>query len=145
MQAIVFCGLQAAGKSTFYKARFADTHVRINLDMLRTRARERCLLQACLSAKLPFVVDNTNPTRDDRRRYLAPAREAGFETLAYFFDVPLPDVIERNARRSDKAPIPTAGIRGTANRIEMPRPAEGIDRVYVVTIDPARGFMVHAA
>jgi len=37
MEAVIFVGLQAAGKSTFYRERFFDTHVRINLDMLRTR------------------------------------------------------------------------------------------------------------
>ena len=41
MEAIVFIGLQASGKSSFYKERFFSTHVRISLDLLRTRNRER--------------------------------------------------------------------------------------------------------
>ena len=61
MEALIFVGLQASGKSTFYKERFFTTHLRINLDMLRTRHRERLLIGACLEAKQPFVVDNTNP------------------------------------------------------------------------------------
>jgi predicted kinase len=40
MQAIIFMGIQACGKSTFYHHKFALTHVRINLDMLKTRHRE---------------------------------------------------------------------------------------------------------
>jgi hypothetical protein len=36
MHAILLIGLQASGKSTFFRERFSDTHVRINLDMLRT-------------------------------------------------------------------------------------------------------------
>jgi predicted kinase len=74
MEAVIFIGIQAAGKSTFYFQRFADTHVRINLDMLRTRRREQILVQACLVAKQSFVVDNTNVTRADRARYVPPAR-----------------------------------------------------------------------
>ena len=60
MEAILFIGIPAVGKSTFYQERFFTTHVRINLDMLKTRAREFLLIHACLAGKQPFVVDNTN-------------------------------------------------------------------------------------
>ncbi len=63
MEAIIFIGLQASGKSSFYKEKFIDTHIRINLDMLKTRYREKVLFDACLKAKQPLVIDNTNPTR----------------------------------------------------------------------------------
>jgi hypothetical protein len=43
-QAVIFIGVQASGKSTFYMDRFFRTHMRINLDMLHTRNRERLLL-----------------------------------------------------------------------------------------------------
>jgi len=39
MEAIIFIGIQATGKSTFYKDNFFKTHIRINLDMLKTRKR----------------------------------------------------------------------------------------------------------
>jgi predicted kinase len=85
MEAVIFVGIQGAGKSTFYRERFFDTHVRINLDMLKTRHREQLLLQACLAAQQPFVVDNTNPSKEERRRYIAPAQAAGFKIIGYFF------------------------------------------------------------
>lgn len=44
MDAVIFVGLQAAGKSTFYRERFFTTHLRISLDQLHTRHRERALL-----------------------------------------------------------------------------------------------------
>jgi hypothetical protein len=31
MEAVLFIGIQAAGKSTFYRQRFADTHIRLQL------------------------------------------------------------------------------------------------------------------
>ena len=43
MDMVIFIGIQATGKSTFFQEQFADTHVRVNLDMLRTRHRERRL------------------------------------------------------------------------------------------------------
>lgn len=78
MEAIIFIGLQASGKSTFYKERFFSTHVRISMDLLRTRHRERRFLAACLETQQRFVIDNTNPTRVKRAGYIAAAREARF-------------------------------------------------------------------
>ena len=43
MEAVILIGIQGSGKSTFYRERFFDTHVRINLDMLKTRQREKLL------------------------------------------------------------------------------------------------------
>ena len=36
MEAIIFVGLPGSGKSSFYKERFFDSHVRISLDLLKT-------------------------------------------------------------------------------------------------------------
>ncbi len=79
MEAVIFIGIQATGKSTFFKARFVDTHVRINLDMLKTRHREDLLLDACIRAQISFVVDNTNVLARERAKYIALARPAGYE------------------------------------------------------------------
>ena len=77
MEIIIFIGIQATGKSEFYKRRFYNTHIRINLDMLKTRNKEKILVEACLEAKQPFVVDNTNPTLADRKKYIDPAKNKG--------------------------------------------------------------------
>ncbi|HZC19556.1 MAG TPA: hypothetical protein VE225_07575, partial [Rubrobacteraceae bacterium] len=69
MEAVVFVGIQASGKTSFYRERFFDTHLRINLDMLKTRRREQIFLRACIEAGQPFVVDNTNPSARERARY----------------------------------------------------------------------------
>jgi predicted ABC-type ATPase len=99
MEAILFAGIQGVGKSTYYAARFADSHVRINLDMLTTRHRERILLSACLQAGQPFVADNTNLTAADRARYIGPARAAGFVVVGYYFQSRVHEAIERNRSR----------------------------------------------
>ena len=69
MQMILFSGPQATGKSSLFKSSFVDTHLRINLDMLRTRHRQGLLITACLVAKQPFVIDNTNLTSAERSGY----------------------------------------------------------------------------
>lgn len=70
MEAVILIGIQGAGKTTFYRERFFDTHIRLNLDMLRTRNRERFLMAACLHTEQRFVVDNTNVRIADRAGYI---------------------------------------------------------------------------
>lgn len=84
MHAIIFCGIQASGKSTFYREHFFNTHMRISLDLLRTRNRENRFLELCLQTQLPFVVDNTNPTAAERARYIALAKAARYKVTCYF-------------------------------------------------------------
>ena len=134
MEAVIFVGVQGSGKSTFYRERFFETHVRISLDMLRTRHREQLLLAACLAAKQAFVIDNTNPLPADRARYISPARAAGFRVVAYFFETNLRDAIRRNSQRVGKQKIPVPAIAGTLRKLQPPALEEGFDAIYTVTI-----------
>lgn len=141
---MIFCGAQASGKSSFYAERFADTHVRLSLDVLRTRHRERLLLGACLAGGQPFVVDNTNPTPVDRARYAGPARAAGFRVVGYYFSSRLAECAARNAARPPARRVPDAAVRGTSARLVVPSPDEGFDELYYVRLEPAGGFCVEA-
>jgi predicted kinase len=111
LQLVLLMGIQATGKSTFCRERFFATHVRVNLDMLRTRRREELLVRACLDGKTPFVVDNTNLTLNDRARYITAAREAGFAIHGYYF---ASSAVESRATRNEQA-SPRAG-RGDSRR-----------------------------
>jgi predicted kinase len=136
MEAIVLCGVQASGKTTLYRDRFLGTHVRISMDLLRTRAREAAFLALCLETRQPFVVDNTNPTPAERRRYVAPAREAGFRVIGYLVEVDAAVALARNAERAGRARIPDRGVAGTAKRFIRPAPAEGFDELWHATAAP---------
>ncbi len=142
MEAVIFIGIQATGKSTFYKERFYDTHVRINLDMLKTRRREDILLDACLRARQSFVVDNTNILARERAKYITQARQAGFEVTGYYFQSRLTDALQRNQQRSGKAIIPEKGVLAKYRAIQRPSFAEGFDRLFYVFIDSRGRFHV---
>jgi predicted kinase len=142
MEAVILIGIQAAGKSTFYKERFFDTHVRINLDMLRTRRREDLLLQTCIAMKQPFVVDNTNPTVEARRKYIEAARSAGFRVVGYYFQPDFGGSIGRNNLRADKRQVPPQAIAGTIKKLDVPSYDEGFDALYVVKINDSGDFVV---
>ena len=135
MEAVVLVGLQGAGKSTFYKDRFFATHVRVNLDMLNTRHREKRLVQACVETGQPFVVDNTNPTRAERAVYVRAAKDAGFRVVGFYFQSRVEDCKRRNGQRPPDQQVPLKGILGTAGRMELPTRDEGFDALFYVRID----------
>lgn len=135
MECVIFIGIQATGKPTFYRERFFRTHIRINLDMLRTRHRETVFINACLEAKQPFVVDNTNPTCEDRARYIQMARTADFRVIGYYFQSIAKDALQRNNQRPEADQVPDIGILGTSGRLELPSRDEGFDELYYVRLD----------
>lgn len=142
MQLVVFVGVQGSGKSTFYQRRFAETHIRLNLDMLRTRYRERLLFDACLRAKQPTVIDNTNPTVEERSRYIVPAKASRFSVTGYYFQSSIEDCKRRNAIRADEKAVPLPGLLGTYSRLALPTLEEGFDQLFYVRIDEGGEFVV---
>lgn len=141
MQLMLFTGIPASGKSLFYKQRFADTHVRINLDMLRTRHRESILYRACLEGKAQMVVDNTNLTRAARADYIRRARLNYFSIHGYFFDADVEEALQRNGTRTGMARVPEVAILTASKTLEPPSYDEGYDQLSVVRIK-AGSFVV---
>lgn len=141
MEAVLLIGIQGAGKSTFYLRRFFHTHVRLSLDLLRTRHRERMLLEACLGVGQPLVVDNTNVAAAERARYILPAKAAGFRVTGYFFEPDPRGSLRRNNEREGKRRVPPAGLFGTLKRLQRPRRDEGFDELYRVRISESGEFL----
>ena len=131
----IIMGLQGSGKSTFYTTRLSDSFIRVNLDTLKTRARERQLIEKCIQDSECYAVDNTNPTRADRERYIIPAKEAGYRVIGYFMESKLKDCIQRNALREGDARVPEKAIAATSNKLEIPSYDEGFDELYFVRND----------
>jgi predicted kinase len=146
VQVIVMIGLQGAGKTTFSKSRFAPTHDYVSRDYFRhnkrPRRRQRELIVAALEAGRSVVVDNTNPTPEDRAEIIAVAREFGAETIGYYFASGIAENLERNNRRSGKERVPEIALYATAARLVRPRAEEGFDRLYYVRPLPEGEFEV---
>ena len=140
MKAVIFIGLQAAGKSSFYREKFINTHIRINFDMLKTRHREKIIFNACLEAKQPLIIDNTNPTIEDRKRYIIPAKEKRFKIIGYYFESNIEKCKIRNNQRKKK--IPLVGILSTYKKLQLPSYEEGFDELYYVSISENNLFIV---
>ena len=132
---VIIIGIQGSGKSTFYNKFLKDEFVRINLDTLKTRHREKLLIEECIENKKSFAVDNTNPTRLDRERYIPLAKAAGYRIVGYFMQSKIRECIERNNKRQGKERIPEGAIVCTSNKLEMPSYDEGFDELYFVAND----------
>lgn len=134
MQMILFIGIPASGKSRYFRDHFYFTHIRINMDMLRTRTREGILVRACLEAKQPFVVDNTNVTREQRARYISRAKAAGFTVKGFLFESTVAEALERNSHRPEGQRVPKVAIFAAHKKFEPPSFEEGFDQLFKVRI-----------
>lgn len=141
MEVVIFIGIQASGKSTFFKERFYDTHVRINLDMLKTKRREEILIDACLKAKQKFAIDKTNLTVIEREKHITNAKSYGFRVTGYYFQTNLKSALERNRLRDGFASVPDVAILGSNKKLELPSYEEGFDGLFYVRIEN-NGFEV---
>lgn len=135
-------GIQASGKSTFCARHLLHTHLRVNLDMLRTRPREKRLFDLGLELRLPIVVDNTNPSAADRARYVGPARRAGYRVRGCYFQSSVSASLLRNGLREGRARVPDNAILGTAARMELPAFEEGFDELQYIRIGDEGAFLV---
>ena len=127
-------GIQASGKSSFCRKFIPDSYERVSLDDLNTRKKETQLLKECIASGLDVVIDNTNPTKDDRQRYIPILRESGYTIVGYFLQSKIKDCVRRNENRAGKNRVPSKAIAATSNRLELPDRSEGFDELYFVKI-----------
>lgn len=146
MELIIFIGLQAVGKSTFYRTHCAAPYEHISMDLLQhnknPRKRQMVLIEAALQAQKSVVVDNTNPTVEDRLPLIQLGHQYGAKIVGYYFDSNARQSIERNKQREGKAKVPDVAIYVTAKKMVRPSYSEGFDMLYDVSIDENGTFVV---
>ena len=120
MELIIFIGLQASGKSTFYRTHFVMTHVLVSKDRLphhKHRAqRQRQLIEDVLQGGSSVVVDNTNPTLEERAELIQLGRIYGAEIEGYYFVPQVKLSLARNKQRSGKEKVPDIAIFATMKK-----------------------------
>jgi predicted kinase len=140
MEMIILIGLQASGKSTFYRTHFAATHEHVSKDLLREsknknkKQKQAELIERAFQEQRSVVVDNTNATILDRLPLIDLGRRYGAKIIGYYFQ---PDVLssrKRNIQRTGKAQVPDVAIFITAHKFTPPSYAEGFDTLYYVRI-----------
>lgn len=140
--AIIMIGLQGSGKSEFCRQNLSPDFIRVNLDTLKTRNNEQRLINECIMRQESFVVDNTNPTKAERAKYISIAKDNGYRVVGYFMQSRLQECIARNSLREGKARIPTKAIAATSNKLEMPSYTDGFDELFFVSND-GKAMSIH--
>lgn len=130
---ILFVGIQASGKTSFYRAEFPQL-VHVSLDELHTRNKERLLIRQCLENGISFVVDNTNPTAADRAGYITNAKKNGFAVYGFYFQSSVSESIDRNGKRNGTAQVPRNAIAHTHRILQLPAYEEGFDKLFYVSL-----------
>jgi predicted kinase len=143
-EAVLLIGIPGSGKTTFYRECFFNTHVRLCLDLLKTRERESALLRACLSVGQSFVIDNTNVMVEERAPYIAAARAAGFRVTGYFFQANVRRSIALNKKREAGKAVPVYGVLRAYKRLVPPERSEGFDALFLVDFGKDNEFVVTA-
>jgi len=138
LELVVFTGLQASGKTSFYRERFSTTHVHISKDAWpnarKREDRQRRLIDEHLRAGRSVVVDNTNPTAAEREPLIALGRALGVPISSYSFIVTVEEALRRNAGREGRARVADVAIYAVAKRLVAPSAAEGFDQRFEVRL-----------
>lgn len=146
MQLVIFIGLQASGKSTFFRTYFADTHEHISKDLMRNNKnkerRQKQLIEIAFQAGRSVVVDNTNPTIETRLPLIEIGRVYNAEIIGYYFASKIELCLVRNSQRHGKARVPDIGIYATLKKLVRPSYEEGFDRLFYVEIGDREKFKI---
>jgi len=150
MELCIFVGIQASGKSTFFRTHFAGTHEYVSKDVLRRsktmnkNAKQLLLVETALQEGKSVVVDNTNPTKEDREPLIALGHRYGARVTGYFFSSAIHESRQLNSTRIGKARVPDAAIYITAHKLVPPMYEEGFDTLWSVRIAGDGHFTINA-
>lgn len=146
MDLIILIGLQASGKSTFYRAYFSATHTLVSKDLLRNTKkpaqRQQQLITEALAAGQSVVVDNTNPTIEERQALIQLGHEYNATVIGYYFEAQVKQSLERNKQRTGHAKVPDIAIFATLKKLTRPGYSEGFDQLYYVRSAPENTFAI---
>ena len=138
---VIFVGLPGSGKSTYYRDKFAASHLHVSKDLMgsaRDRdAKQLRVIADALDKGSSVVVDNTNASRQIRAPLIALGRRHGARVIAYYFDCSVKVCLMRNRGREGKARVPDVAIFVTAKKLQSPHADEGFDEVHVIRCDEA--------
>ncbi len=146
MELVIFVGLQASGKTSFYRSRLAATHAHVSKDNFRNNKnrdrRQQELITAALARGQSVVVDNTNPTPAERVPLILLGRSLGARIVGYYFESRLEDCKTRNAGRQGVQRVPDVALHVTMSKLQRPSLAEGFDQLFHVRLTDEPGFAV---
>ena len=125
---IILIGIPGSGKTTYYLNNYEGTHLHINLDTLKTRGRETAIFKAAVDTNTDIVIDNTNITREKRKKYIDYVKNKNYTIVAIHFIEEPETCIQRIQSRLRK--VPAGIVHQFHKEIEKPSFDEGVHTIY---------------
>lgn len=146
---ILFVGLPASGKTTYWKRHFRDKGIiRLSMDSFQKMVTGRDYSPAFMGiAKVwldwtheyllreghSILIDTTSLTKNVRERLVRLATNCKAQIITYWFDIPLEICMDRNRYR--ERVVPDAVMQRMSDQFEPPDPEEGFDKLWRVEVD----------
>ena len=128
----ILIGIQASGKTTFCHEYFNGFDI-VSLDLVKTRKKEERNIAEVIKIGKNLVIDNTNPTIVERKKYINIAHNNEYKVVGIYFRSSIDECLKRNSERENN--ISLKGILSTAKKLEQPSYAENFDELYYVKIE----------
>lgn len=143
-QELILCvGYPASGKSFFVMEHLVPAgYVQVNRDMLGSWQKCVTRCRTALGQKHSVAVDNTNPDRESRNRYIQCAKEAGVPVRCFLFTASLEHSRHNNEFRhlfgTDKAhaPVNDMVINAYKSKFTEPNLDEGFASIVKINFVP---------
>lgn len=99
---ILFVGYPASGKSTFYETHLKPAgYAHVNQDELKTLAKCLSMTKKYIKEKKSICVDNTNPSKEIRQKYIQLSKDNNIPIRCIYFNVDLPTAKFLNSYRTN--------------------------------------------
>lgn len=142
LHCIIFCGLPASGKSSFYRNHLASHgYVHINCDTLKSLSKCKLLAKQTFGESKNTVVDNTNVKRDTRSEWIQLCKQHKVLPIIFYFKMSLEHVFHNNKFRKllpadGSSAVPDVVIYTQNKNLEPPTREEGAHSVFIVNFAP---------
>ena len=81
------------------------------------------------------VIDNTNVSISERKKYIDIAKTHGYKIIGYYFRSAIDECRIRNDQRQGKKKVPEIALRNKIAHLERPSKREGFDELFYVKIE----------
>ena len=133
MEMIILVGIAGSGKTTWC-IKHLPHHVRISLDDIKNHDRkiEDKIIIKQLKKENNIVIDDTNLTRDIRKRHIVIARRYHTQINVIYFSIDIQRAYEQNCKREKK--IPHYVLDRQKKQLEMPVKEEGFEVIQFLKV-----------
>ncbi|CAG2161897.1 unnamed protein product [Oppiella nova] len=136
LHVIIFCGLPASGKSSFYTNYLQKFgYIYISRDELKTMERCHKKCETSLKNRQNCVIDNINVEPSARKQWVALSEKYSAVPLLFFFDVSVEQSLHNNKFRriiGVNSPVTDLVIRSQNKNLTKPMATENFETIYKI-------------